>query len=37
MKKITQATELVHEARYVAEIDVNLIETAGDWSPYLSR
>jgi hypothetical protein len=36
MKKIAQTTELVHEGRYVAEVDVALIETAGDWSPYLS-
>jgi hypothetical protein len=36
MKKITRSTELVHEGRYMAEVPVDLIETAGDWSPYLS-
>ena len=29
-------TKLVHEGEYVAEVDVELIETEGDWSPYLS-
>jgi hypothetical protein len=27
---------LVHEGRYVAEVDVELLETDDDWSPYLS-
>jgi hypothetical protein len=35
MKTITPSTELVHEGRFVAKVPVNLIETAGDWSPYL--
>ncbi len=29
-------TKLVHEGEYVAEVDVELIETEDDWSPYLS-
>lgn len=29
-------TKLVHEAQYVAEVDVELIETEDGWSPYLS-
>jgi len=29
-------TKYVHEGQYVAEVDVNLIEDEGDWSPYLS-
>lgn len=29
-------TKLVHEGHYVAEVDVDLIETAEGWSPYLS-
>ena len=32
----TPATEIVREGRYVAEVDVMLIETDGGWSPYLS-
>lgn len=28
--------KLVHEGQYVAEVDVELLETADDWSPYLS-
>lgn len=30
-------TKLVHEGKYVAEIDVELLETDDDWSPYLSQ
>lgn len=26
----------IHEGRYVAEVEVNLIEDNSDWSPYLS-
>lgn len=26
----------VHEGRYVAEVDVELLEEEGEWSPYLS-
>lgn len=29
-------TKLVHEGKYVAEVDVELIETDSGWSPYLS-
>lgn len=29
-------TKLVHEGRYVAEVEVELIETDEGWSPYLS-
>ena len=29
-------TKYVHEGQYVAEVDVNLIEDEGAWSPYLS-
>jgi len=28
--------KLVHEGHYVAEVDVQLIYTDEDWSPYLS-
>jgi hypothetical protein len=29
-------TKLVHEGKYVAEVDVDLIQTDEGWSPYLS-
>jgi len=29
-------TKLVHEGKYVAEVDVELVETDEGWSPYLS-
>jgi len=29
-------TKLVHESKYVAEVDVELIDTDDGWSPYLS-
>ena len=29
-------TKLVHEGRYVAEVDVELIEDDTGWSPYLT-
>ena len=29
-------TKLVHEGHYVAEVDVELLEEPGGWSPYLS-
>jgi len=35
MKKKTH-TKLIREGRYIAEVDVEMIETADDWSPYLS-
>ena len=28
--------KLVHEGDYVAEVDVDLVEADGGWSPYLS-
>jgi hypothetical protein len=28
--------KLVHEGKYAAEVEVNLIEDEGGWSPYLS-
>jgi hypothetical protein len=27
---------LIREGRYIAEVDIELIETDDDWSPYLS-
>jgi hypothetical protein len=32
-----KSRELVHEGDYLAEIDVELIVTDDDWSPYLSH
>ena len=29
-------TKFIHEGNYVAEVDVELLEEAGGWSPYLS-
>jgi len=29
-------TKLVHEGNYVAEVDVELVETDEGWAPYLS-
>ena len=29
-------TKLVHEGQYVAEVDVELLDTGDGWSPYLS-
>lgn len=29
-------TKLIHEGKYVAEVEVELIETNEGWSPYLS-
>jgi hypothetical protein len=29
-------TKLVHEGQYVAEVEVELIDTDEGWSPYLS-
>lgn len=29
-------TKLVHEGKYVAEVDVELLQDPGGWSPYLS-
>lgn len=35
MKKRNR-TKLIHEGKYVAEIDVELLATESEWSPYLS-
>ena len=29
-------TKMIHEGKYVAEVDVNLLYTDEGWSPYLS-
>lgn len=29
-------TKLVHEGQYIVEVDVELLETEDEWSPYLS-
>jgi len=34
--KVKHHTKLIHEGRYVAEVDVELIYTDTGWSPYLS-
>jgi hypothetical protein len=34
--KTRRQTKLVHEGEYVAEVDVELIQTDTGWSPYLS-
>jgi hypothetical protein len=31
-----QITKLIHEGEYAAEVDINLITTDDEWSPYLS-
>lgn len=31
----TYKTKYIHEGRYVAEIDVELIDKEGGWAPYL--
>ena len=35
MKK-RKYTKLLHEGQYVAEVDIELIDTDEGWSPYLS-
>ena len=35
MKKLRR-TKLIHEGQYVAEVDVELLESEDEWSPYLS-
>jgi hypothetical protein len=35
MKK-RRHTKLIHEGRYAAEVDIDLIETDAGWSPYMS-
>jgi len=34
--KIRHRTKLIHEGKYVTEVDVELIETDDEWSPHLS-
>lgn len=34
--KTKHRTKLIHEGNYIAEIDVELIETDDEWSPHLS-
>jgi len=34
--KTRHRSKLIHEGKYVAEVDVELIETDDEWSPYLS-
>ena len=34
--KIRRRTKFVHEGEYVAEVEVDLIETDEGWAPYLS-
>jgi hypothetical protein len=31
-----RSTKLVHEGEYVAEVEVELLDEEGGWSPYLS-
>jgi len=31
-----QHTKLVHEGDYVAEVDIEIIDTGEGWSPYIS-
>ena len=35
MKK-RKHTKLVHEGKYVAEVDIELVDTPEGWSPYLT-
>ena len=34
--RTSPTTEYIHEGRLVAEVDVTLIETDSEWSPYYS-
>jgi hypothetical protein len=36
MMKTRLHKKLIHEGQYVAEIDVELIDSENSWSPYLS-
>lgn len=33
---VKKKTKYIHEGRYVAEVEVDLIESDDEWSPYLS-
>jgi len=35
MKK-RRSTKLVHEGRYAAEVDIDLLDSKEGWAPYLS-
>jgi hypothetical protein len=35
MKK-RRSTRLIHEGRYVAEVDIDLLDSKEGWAPYLS-
>ena len=35
MKK-KHSTKYIHEGKYVAEVQIDLLETNDDWSPHLS-
>jgi len=35
MKK-RRRTKLIHEGKYIVEVEVELMETEDEWSPYLS-
>ncbi len=34
--KTLKRTKYIHEGRYVAEVDVELVITDDEWAPYLS-
>lgn len=34
--KTTHRTKLIHEGEFIAEVEVNLLDTGSGWSPYLS-
>jgi hypothetical protein len=36
MKTVTRSVELVREGSFVAEVDVDLIDSDSDWAPFLS-
>ena len=33
---MTKRTKYIHEGKFVAEVDVQLIESEDEWAPYLS-
>jgi len=33
---VKKRTKYIHEGKYVAEVDVELIESDDEWAPYLS-
>lgn len=34
--KVRKATKLVHEGKFAAEVDIELLEEDHEWAPYLS-